>query len=25
MKFTELHLNEQLLEAITHMGFTDAT
>lgn len=25
MKFTELHLNEQLLEAITHMGFTHAT
>lgn len=25
MKFTELHLNEQLLEAISHMGFTNAT
>lgn len=25
MKFTELHLNEQLLEAILHMGFTEAT
>lgn len=25
MKFTELHLNEQLLEAISYMGFEDAT
>ncbi len=25
MKFTELHLNEQLLEAISHMGFVNAT
>ena len=25
MKFTELNLNEQLLEAISHMGFVTAT
>ena len=25
MKFTELNLNEQLLEAISHMGFVNAT
>ena len=25
MTFTELHLNEQLLEAISHMGFSQAT
>lgn len=25
MKFTELALNEQLLEAISHMGFVTAT
>ncbi|MES2589700.1 MAG: DEAD/DEAH box helicase, partial [Bacteroidota bacterium] len=25
MKFEELKLNEQILEAIFHMGFTDAT
>ena len=25
MKFTDLNLNEQLLEAISHMGFVNAT